>query len=133
MQVSLISALGLLLFLPACGAAGQRSTPVVPAELFARAAAEGMVPVIVQFQVLPGPEEARRERIVEARRVVLEAIAGTPHRVRRAYETVPMVALAASAETLRILASLPDVVAVHEDTLAAPHPAPGPSPRRPAQ
>lgn len=130
----MISALSLLLLLQhACAAAQQQSTPVVPAGLFARAAAEGMVPVIVRFQVLPGPEEARRERIAEGRRAVLEAIAGTPHRVARAYETVPLVALAASAETLRILASLPDVVAVHEDTLAAPQPAPGPSPRRPVQ
>jgi hypothetical protein len=129
-QVSVIGALGLLL-LPACAAAGQQSAPFVPSELLARAAAEGMVPVIVRFQLPPGSEEPRRERIAEARRAVLQAIANTPHQVRRVYEAVPLVALAASAETLRLLASLPDVVAVQEDTLAAPEPAPGPSPRRP--
>lgn len=123
----------MLLLLPVSASAWQQSAEVVPPALFARAAAEGTIPVIVRFQVPPGPEETRRERIAEGRRAVLEAIAGTPHRVRRAYETVPLVAVVASVETLRILASLPGVVAVHEDTLAAPQPAPGPSPRRPVQ
>jgi hypothetical protein len=97
------------------GAAG----PAVPPELVERASAEGTVRVIVGFRLPPGAT-ADAAAIATAREAVLRQVAGTRHRVLRAYETIPFVALEASPEALRALAASPDVSSVQEDALARP-------------
>lgn len=109
------------LMLSACATAAEQPGAVVPAELLARAAADGAVRVIVRFRVAPAPEDARAQAIEAGRRALLSEIAQTPHRVLRTYETLPFLALEASGETLRVLASSPNVLAIQADTLAAPH------------
>jgi hypothetical protein len=97
------------------GAAG----PAVPPALVERASAEGAVRVIVGFRLPPGVAPDA-QAIAAARETVLRQVAGTRHRVVRAYETIPFVALEASPETLRALAASPEVSSVQEDALARP-------------
>lgn len=117
--------LGLVVMVSACASGQEAPGPpaaAVPPELLVRAATEGSVRVIVGLRV---PEAGdRRQAIEAARQRVLRDIANTPHRVLRAFETVPFVALEASAETLRALAASPHVASVQADTLAAPQTAP---------
>jgi hypothetical protein len=108
---------GLLLGLCAWSPA-EPSSPVSPG-LLARADAEGSVRVIVSLR-LPAGATPDAETIQRASRSLLQEIAGTRHRVVRTYDTLPLVALEASAETLRALAALPSVLAVEEDTVVRP-------------
>jgi len=122
-----VSALGLVLLVSACAAAQEAPgspSPVVAPELMARAGAEGLVRVIVGLRVPAAEAGNRRQAIESARERVLRDISQTPHRVVRTFDTVPFMALEASAEALRALAASPHVVSVQADTLAAPQSAP---------
>lgn len=108
------------------GAAGAE---VVPPALHQQAAAQGIVPVIVQLDVpftaegdLSGPAgpaavSAQRQGFARAQAAVLSALAGVSHQVRREYRTVPLLAVAVGADGLRVLESLPEVFRVTEDRL----------------
>jgi hypothetical protein len=112
---------GLLVVLHA-GAPAEGSSPVSP-DLLARAGAEGSVRVIVSLRLAPGVAPDA-EAIRRASGALLQEIAGTRHQVVRTYETVPLVALDASVETLRALAASPRVLAVEPDAVVRPQGAP---------
>jgi hypothetical protein len=97
-------------------------SPVSP-DLLARATAEGSVRVIVSLRLAPGaaPDAETIRRESDA---LLQEIAGTRHQVVRTYETVPLVALDASVETLRALAASARVLAVEPDAVVRPQGAP---------
>jgi hypothetical protein len=107
--------------------------PVVSPELFAKAAAEGVLRVIVHLRLTPGQEDARHRAIEAARESALREISHTSHRVIRTYEAIPLLALEVSTETLRVLASSPSVGWVEEDSLAAPQSSPSAPPVKPAE
>lgn len=109
----------LALLVAACASAAQEGSLVVPPELLARAGAGRPVRVIVRLRHDPAAQDPSAA-IAAAQQAVLRAIQSTPHRVLRVYQTVPLLALEASAGTLRVLAALPDVARVEEDALAAP-------------
>ena len=92
------------------------------------AEAEGTVRAIVGLNVgfrpegqLP-PEQANAQRrgIETARNKVLERLAGAPHGVARAFETVPSVVLELSPAAIDRLRNVPQVASIVEDELAAP-------------
>ena len=113
-------ALVLVLGVAACASTLDSPLGVVPPALFQKAAAQGSLPVIVRLRVTATSEDARRQAIRTVQEAVLREISGAPHRVRRRYETVPLMALEVSTDALRILELSRNVVAVEEDTLAAP-------------
>ena len=82
-------------------------------ELLRRAEADGMVRVIVEIRV-------GSEGIAAAQEAVLQALAGSLHRVTHRYTAIPFLALEASPEALRRLATLAAVLQVREDRLLAP-------------
>jgi hypothetical protein len=92
---------------------------VVPRALLERATVEGAVRVIVGFRLSPG-EAGDATAIARARAAVLQAVAGTRHRVLRAYGPIPFVALEASPEALRALAASLDVGSVEADAVVRP-------------
>ena len=98
--------------MPYCAPASAAESPV-PADLLARAEAQGAVRVIVELR-------ARPEGIAAAQEAVLRALAGAPHRITQRFTAIPFLALEASPEALRRLAMLPAVLRVVEDRLHAP-------------
>jgi hypothetical protein len=95
--VVLAGLLGVVLGPGAAGAA------VVPPELHRRAAAGGMVPVIVRLDVPftaegivgePGAVAAQWQGIARAQASVVSALAGVSHQVRHQYRAVPLLAIA---------------------------------------
>ncbi|HYB73316.1 MAG TPA: hypothetical protein VED18_08095 [Candidatus Sulfotelmatobacter sp.] len=87
--------------------------PRLPAELLARAEAEGSVRVIVELRTGPGG-------IAAAQDAALHALEGTAHRVTRRYESIPFIGLEVSAEALRRLGGLSAVLRIQEDRVVAP-------------
>ena len=94
-------------------AAGGESEPRLPAELLARAEAEGSIRVIVELRAGPGG-------IAAAQDAALHALEGTAHRITRRYQSIPFIGLEVSAEALRRLSSLPAVLGIREDRAVAP-------------
>ena len=112
-----------------CDAVAQASL-VAPA-LLQRATNQGSARIIVELGGVPVVPEgflhdaltvaAQRRDIVSAQDAVRQAVRGLRHRVGRQFETVPLMALEASPDALRMLDSMRGVVTrVHEDVLVAP-------------
>ena len=95
---------------PACQA---NESPMLPAALLARAEAEGSVRVIVELSAEP-------DGIGGAQDLVAQTLQGTPHRVIRRYQTVPLLGLEVSPEALRRLARSPAVRRIQEDRVVSP-------------
>ena len=104
---------------------------LVDPALMQRAQAEGTVRVIVELGnlgvVLEGflPDDvavsAQRQNIAAAQAAVLQALRGLRHRVARRFQIVPLIAIEASPDALRMLEALRGIVVrVEEDTLNAP-------------
>jgi hypothetical protein len=92
---------------------GVRTNGLFPADLLLRAENGETVRVIVEFK-------AGAEDIHAVQELVLEAIAGTRHRVTRQYQAVPFLALEVSAEALRRLMQSPVVRRIQEDRAVSP-------------
>lgn len=124
----LLAALWLAGLAPAAVASAQ--TPArVPAELQARAAAQGSVRVLVELRerVVPDallPDAAararQRARIAAARGALLRERDLRPDALRRSFDTLPFVALRVDAAGLDALERSPLVAAVQEDRIARP-------------
>lgn len=103
-----------------CSWAGEMSNPHDPVR------APGLVRVIAQLRIQAGlcdekpTTEQCRQAISEMREELFRELEGTPHRVTRAYDTIPFVALEVSPEALRVLKESSRVRGVEEDTLSAP-------------
>jgi hypothetical protein len=87
--------------------------PGLPAELLARAKAEGSVRVIVELRAGAGG-------IAAAQDAALRALEGTAHRITRRYRSIPFIGLEVSAAALRRLGGLPVVLRIQEDRAVAP-------------
>lgn len=110
LRAAFLVSLGFFLF---SSVANLGSEARVAPELLRRAEADGMVRVIVEIRV-------GSEGIAAAQEAVLQALAGSPHRVTHRYTAIPFLALEASPEALRRLATLAAVLQVREDRLLAP-------------
>jgi hypothetical protein len=91
--------------------------PRVPTDLIDKAREQGAVRVIVQLRV---PENAAQPVIEAVKQAVRTEISTTPHRVVRELQGLPLLAIEASADTLRVLRVSPHVLRVQEDTIARP-------------
>jgi hypothetical protein len=100
-------AASLLLVIAAVAAA----TNGVPDELIQKATAAGAIRVLVQLKV-DATDAAAIETVKQA---VLGEVSGTRYRIARQLPGLPALALEASADTLRALASSPRVERVTED------------------
>lgn len=109
--------LGLALMAGGAVWASGASSQVVARELLRLARDRGSVRVIVHLQVVAGADESAIESVKQA---VLAQIAPTRHQVLRELPGVPLLALEASWDTLRVLSASRAVVRVEEDALAAP-------------
>jgi hypothetical protein len=89
----------------------------VPRALLDKAAAAGAVRVLVQLKVADRTDAAA---VAAAKQAVLAEVGGTRHRVVRELPGLLALALDASAETLRALASSPLVERVVEDVPRRP-------------
>ncbi len=100
--------------------------PLVNQALMQRAHTEGTVRVIVELggmNVIPEgfvrddvAIGAQRQDIAAAQAALRQALRGVPHRVTRQFSTVPLIAIEASPDALRVLESIRGpVVRVHED------------------
>jgi subtilisin family serine protease len=100
---------------------------VVPG-LAERAAREGSVRVLVELaapftpegRLDPAGRAAQRQAFAAARAPVAAALAGTAHRWRREFRTIPWAALEVDAAGLAALERAPGVVSVREDRLFRP-------------
>jgi hypothetical protein len=108
---------------------GQTLAGSVPKALIDRAARDGTVRVIIQLHVAAKPEgelrgaetvAAQRKAIAAAQSALMVELVGTGHRLNRAYETIPFLALEASSDALRTLEASALVVGVEEDRLELP-------------
>jgi hypothetical protein len=98
---------------------GAQTSPPAYDELFAKAARQGTLRVIVE--VLPeGSAPYTREAITQAQDRVLQELVGTNHRVLRRFTTIPFLGLAVSADALRRLAGSLFVGGIREDTMLRP-------------
>jgi subtilisin family serine protease len=101
-----------------------------------RARSEGTVRILVHLEIphlaaLTKASVASRQPADADRRLadsislqagrLRAALSGTGHRVHRTFRTVPMMALRASEDALRVLQDSPAVLGVHEDLLLEPH------------
>ena len=75
------------------------------------AAAEA-IPILVTLAAEEGEAFAAQERVLERLRSVMSADAFA---AVRTYETLPIVALAATPETIALLLTLPDVLSIEAD------------------
>jgi subtilisin len=105
---------------------GRATAGVVPDALYDIAAKRGAVRVIVQLRAAARPEgqlesaqavTAQRQHLAAHRAALLAEVAARPHRLLRAFETIPFVAMEVSPETLAVLEASPHVVAVEEDRI----------------
>jgi hypothetical protein len=111
--------LGIILLLGARTAGAAQAAPPTYDELFAKAARQGTLRVIVE--VLPeGSAPYTREAITQAQDRVLQELVGTNHRVLRRFTTIPFLGLAVSADALRRLAGSLFVGGIREDTMLRP-------------
>ncbi len=109
-------------------AASASAAPRISAGVAARAAAGERVRVLVELQAPSAPEgglaatarAAQRRRIATAQASLAADLAGTPHRVVRAFRSIPFAALEVEAAALDALARSPRVAAVSPDELHAP-------------
>jgi subtilisin len=111
--------------------AASAQAPLLDPALMPRARAEGTVRAIVELGGLNVvPEGSLRDEVsVSAQRrsigavqdVVGQALRGMRHRLVRRFETVPLVAIEASPDALRVLESMRGVVLrVYKDAIEAP-------------
>jgi subtilisin family serine protease len=109
-------------------AASAGAVPRIDPGVAARAEAGERVRVLVELAVPFAPEGgltpsargAQRGRIATAQASLGADLAGTPHRVVRAFRAIPFAALEAEAAAVVALARSPRVVAVTPDDLHAP-------------
>ncbi|HET6304844.1 MAG TPA: S8 family serine peptidase, partial [Myxococcota bacterium] len=109
-------------------AASAVAAPRIPAGVAARAAAGERVRVLVELDAAFAPEGAlaaaargaQRSRIAASQASLATDLAGTPHRVVRAFRAIPFAALEVEAAALEALARSPRVAAVTSDDLHAP-------------
>jgi hypothetical protein len=104
--------LATLAMLLCAGLGAAESAPVVAPELLQRAAESGSVRLIVRVKVDQGADAQTIETVKQA---LLSELTGTRYRVARDLVGLPTLALEASAETLRVLATSPRVERVTED------------------
>jgi hypothetical protein len=113
----------------ASGASAQ--APLIAPTLMQRALSEGSVRVIVELGGMTFfpegflPDDiaiaAQRQNISAVQNTILQALSGVQHRVTRRFETVPLIAIEASPDALRILESMRNLaIAVHEDRVVEP-------------
>jgi hypothetical protein len=77
--------------------------------------------VIVQLRVAATESETQRvAAISDAREALLRELGSLPYRVRRAYETVPFVALDLSPTALRVVEQSALTAGIQPDILSAP-------------
>jgi hypothetical protein len=98
-------------------AVGQSAGPGVSEDLLAKARAQGVVQVIVTLRVPADAPAATAEAI---KRSVLDAIAGTRHRIVNPLPNFPQIVLEASDDTLRALGASPHVLRIQEPRLSRP-------------
>ena len=133
MRLRLLSAAVLLSLLVASltSRGGTTEPSPVPAALYARAAAHGAVRVIVRLNAPFVPEGqlastahvmGQRQMLAGVQSTVRGHLRGVGHRVVREFNgNLPLMAIEASPDALRMLASLRGIVAdVQEDRLSAP-------------
>ena len=96
------------------GSAVAQSPPGVADELLAKARAQGVVQVIVTLRV---PADIPVETVKQS---VLDAIAGTRHRIVYPLPNFPQIVLEASEDTLRALGASPQVLRIQEPGLSRP-------------
>jgi subtilisin family serine protease len=117
---------------PSASAAGQAlegpaavsSRPVVPKELREKAASTGAARVIVQLAAPFSPEGrlaagqalAQRQAIGNAQDAALEKLSGQKIKVHARYQHIPFLALEVDAAALDLLARLPEVTGIQEDS-----------------
>jgi hypothetical protein len=109
-------------------AASAGAAPRIDPAVAARAGAGERVRVLVELAVPFAPEGAlapaargvQRGRIAGAQASLAADLAGTPHRVVRAFRAIPFAALEAEVAALAALARSPRVVAVSPDELHEP-------------
>jgi hypothetical protein len=104
------AALAVSLLLVTAGAVAA-ATNGVPPELIEKATATGAIRVLVQLKV-DATDAASIETVKQA---VLGEVSGTRYRIARQLPGLPAIAIEASADTLRALASSPRVERVTED------------------
>jgi hypothetical protein len=98
-------------------AVAQARGPGVDDELVSSARAHGVVQVIVLLRV---PAGAPAPAVEAVKRVVLDSIAATRHRVVHALPNLPQVVIEASEDTLRVLGASPDVLRVQAPGIDRP-------------
>jgi subtilisin family serine protease len=116
-----------------CSAVSSASAqaPLVAPKLMQRALSEGSVRVIVELGGMTAVPEGflrddvavaiQRGDIATAQNSVSQTLRGTTHSIVRRFETVPLLAVVASTDALRMLEAMRGlVVVVHEDALSAP-------------
>ena len=116
-----------------CSAVSSASAqaPLVAPKLMQRALSEGSVRVIVELGGMTAVPEGflrddvavaiQRGDIAAAQNSVSQTLRGTTHSIVRRFETVPLLAVVASTDALRMLEAMRGlVVVVHEDALSAP-------------
>lgn len=110
-------------------AASSEAPPVVSESLYRRVLEAGTIPVIVHLRVAALPEgqigsadgvALQRQAIAAAQSAVLAELAGIDHRVVRAFETIPFLALEVSKGALQTLGRSGLVLGVEEDRLDSP-------------
>ena len=109
-------------------AASAVAAPRISTGVAARAVAGERVRVLVELDAAFAPEGAlaaaargaQRRRIAAAQASLAADLAGTPHRVVRAFRAIPFAALEVEAAALEALARSPRVAAVTSDDLHAP-------------
>ncbi len=108
---------------------GMARAGAIPADIAAKAQAEGTVRIIVQLDVPTRPEgtlasplavSTQRQAITAGQAAVLADLTGTNHRVARQFATIPFLALEVGPDALAALEQSSTVVGVTEDGLAAP-------------
>ena len=117
MRVSVGAVIVAMQILAGYGAAAGPSTGVVSPELFDTASARGAVRVLVQLKVVNGADPAT---IDAAKLALWSDLVGTTYRVVRDLAGFPVVAIEASPETLRALASSTHVEHVAADEIRRP-------------
>ncbi len=108
---------------------GMAREGAVPADIAAKAQAEGTVRIIVQLDVPTRPEgilgsplavSTQRQAIAAGQAAVLADLTGTNHRVARQFATIPFLALEVGPDALAALERSARVLGVTEDRLDVP-------------
>lgn len=98
---------------------------LVSEDLYAKARVNGVVRIIVQLRIPPGPEESRGDRILAVQQKLLAGLPPQTYQVVRIYTAIPAIVLEASEEALKILDQSMHILQVDEDSRAAPSIKPG--------